>query len=433
MRKEFNDTGLCVPNRHYMVDIVPKLGCIMELIERGKYFTINRPRQFGKTTTMWRLTEYLNRQEEYIALNISFEGIGDAPFASEERFCPALLDTIGHSLMFTQPELAEYFDRKAQEIGNFKELSRWISRYIRDLNKQVVLLIDEVDKGSNNQLFLSFLGMLRQKYLLRNGGQDYSFQSVILGGVHDVKTLKLKIRNDAEEKLNSPWNIAVDLSFDPDEICTMLQDYQQDKQIRMDIPAIAGKLYYYTSGYPYLVSKLCKFIDETILPEREDKNWSVHDVDAAFRLIVKESYSTTLFDSLTKNLENDSELYELIFQIVMNGARTTFTTSNPVIYRAQLYGILAESEGQCAVHNRIFEQRIYAHMLSKVVISRMINAFPSSELFLEDGLNLPLILQKFQAFMREHYSHKETTFLEREGRLLFLAFLKPIINGKGFE
>jgi hypothetical protein len=59
--------------------------------------------------------------------------------------------------------------------------------------------------------------------------------------------------------------------------------------------------------------------------------------------------------------------------------------------------------------------------------------FPSSKYYVETGLNVLLILQKFQTFTKEQYSHKDEKFLEREGRLLFLAFLKPIINGKGFE
>jgi len=437
MQKKFNDTGLCVPNRHYMVDISSKIERIGALIERGDYFMINRPRQFGKTTVLWRLAEYLNRQGGYLALPCSFEGAGDAPFASEQTFCPFFVQTLGQTLHLANPALADFFEQASKQVRGFNDLSLWISQYIRKSQKQIVVLIDEVDKSSDNQIFLHFLGLLRQKYLLRNSGQDETFQSVILAGVHDVKTLKLKIRPDAEHKYNSPWNIAVDftvdLSFNPDEIATMLREYQQDKQVDMEIPALAERLHYYSSGYPYLVSKLCKFIDEAILPKRGGNDWTIADVDEAFKMITKESYSTTLFDSLAKNLENDPELYEFVFQIVMNGKRFAFTSSNPVIHRAGLYGILAESEGMCAVHNRIFEQRIYAHMLSKAVMSQSINAFPSSEFFTEEGLNLPLILQKFQAFMKEHYSHKDQQFLEREGRLLFLAFLKPIINGKGFE
>ncbi len=439
MRKEFNDTGLCVPNRHYMVDISPKLERIMQLVEGGGYFTINRPRQFGKTTTMWRLTDYLNQQEEYLAFACSFEGVGDAPFAGEQAFCPFFVRNLGQTLRVTNPDVADFFRQASQQIHGFDDLSEWISQYVADTRKQIVVLIDEVDQSSSNQIFLHFLAMLRQKYLLRNAGQDYAFQSVILGGVHDVKTLRLKIRSDTEEKLNSPWNIAidftVDLSFCPDEIGTMLHDYAQDKQVEIDVPAVADKLYYYTSGYPYLVSKLCKFIDEAIVPAREDKNWSVEDVDAAFKLIVKDSYTTTLFDSMIKNLENDSDLYDLVFQIVLSSKTINFTIADPLIYRGHLYGILAESEGQCVIHNRIYEQRIYAYMLSKHSRTQEYGLYPvtGTEFIRENRLNVPMVLQRFQAFIKEHYSHRDQKFLEREGRLLFLAYLKPIINGKGFE
>ena len=38
---------------------------------------------------------------------------------------------------------------------------------------------------------------------------------------------------------------------------------------------------------------------------------------------------------------------------------------------------------------------------------------------------------KFQQFMKEEFNQKDKTFLEQHGRLVFLAFLAPILNGKG--
>ncbi|MGU9537458.1 hypothetical protein ACQX0N_00480 [Clostridium tepidum] len=35
--------------------------------------------------------------------------------------------------------------------------------------------------------------------------------------------------------------------------------------------------------------------------------------------------------------------------------------------------------------------------------------------------------------MKEQYSPKDEEFLEHHDRLLFLAFIKPIINGTGFD
>ncbi|ETR64901.1 MAG: hypothetical protein OMM_15149, partial [Candidatus Magnetoglobus multicellularis str. Araruama] len=99
--------------------------------------------------------------------------------------------------------------------------------------------------------------MLRNKYLKQIEGEDTTFHSVILAGVHDIKNIKMKIRNKKESEYNSPWNIAIDfdidMSFSANEISTMLTDYEKDYHTGMDIGFIAENLRLYTSGYPYLV------------------------------------------------------------------------------------------------------------------------------------------------------------------------------------
>jgi len=49
MRKKFNSVGVCVSRKHCMLNISNKLKQIKELIDNEFYFTINRPRQYGKT------------------------------------------------------------------------------------------------------------------------------------------------------------------------------------------------------------------------------------------------------------------------------------------------------------------------------------------------------------------------------------------------
>lgn len=41
------------------------------------------------------------------------------------------------------------------------------------------------------------------------------------------------------------------------------------------------------------------------------------------------------------------------------------------------------------------------------------------------------ILLAFRDFMKAEYRKEDEAFIERQGRLLFLAFLKPVINGAG--
>ncbi len=86
MKKKFNDTGLCTPDRHYMVDISPKIDQITQLVEAEDYFSINRPRQFGKTTILSHLARTLNQGEDCIAMSISLEDMDAVTCRGQEDF-----------------------------------------------------------------------------------------------------------------------------------------------------------------------------------------------------------------------------------------------------------------------------------------------------------------------------------------------------------
>jgi hypothetical protein len=438
MEKEFNVTGTCIPEMHYMVDTTNKLEKVIKLIDKGKYFIINRPRQYGKTTTLFLLEKSLNQSKEHLVISISFEGIGDLIFEKEGLFVKSFMEMVEDSLSLEHQELAAFIKENSKDVINLKDLSKVLTNFILKSEKKVVLMIDEVDKSSNNQLFLSFLGMLRNKYLLRNMGKDYTFYSVILAGVHDVKTLKLKMRPDEEHKYNSPWNIAsdfdVDMSFSPEEIKTMLDDYVENKEVKLDKEYFSERLYYYTSGYPFLVSKLCKIIDEKIMPEGS-LTWDKEYMDLAVKEILRDS--NTNFDSLIKNIENNKELYNFVKRIVLEDENISYIKTDNIIDLGTIYGILKEENGVCKINNKIYEQLIYNHMMMKVIRqdknSIMSEYNYRSKFIKEDGsLDIRKILIKFSEFMKHEYSEKRKAFLEADGRLLFLAFISPIINGTGF-
>ena len=87
--KRFNVTGLCVKEKHYMVDISGKLAKIMQMIDEGQYFTINRARQYGKTTTLFHIARTL--PDDFICISLSFEGVGETMFESPAAFCQRFL------------------------------------------------------------------------------------------------------------------------------------------------------------------------------------------------------------------------------------------------------------------------------------------------------------------------------------------------------
>ena len=433
MNRYFNINGVCDPAKHYMVDLSDRLHQVKSLVDRGDYFVINRARQYGKTTTLSQLTHSLS--EDYTVFFISFEGCGNAMFEDEATFCKSfcglLYDTIAYEEVFGIPDevkqrIEEIAHGKAGEM-DLRQLSNFVSMLCRGNEKPVVLMIDEVDQASNQELFLDFLGMLRDKFLKRSSRP--AFQSVILAGVYDIKNLKLKIRDNTEHQYNSPWNIAVPfrvkMSFSVQDIAGMLISYEADHQTGMDNSTVAELLYEYTSGYPFLVSALCKKMDE------EQISWSEDGVRCAVRDLLKEN--NTLFDDVIKNIRNNQEFSDLVEQILVEDAQVTYEIRNPLIDLGVMYGILKEKDGKTVVSNMIFETLIFNYFISVRSTYALTSAkYTSREIYVQDGkLNMELVLKRFAGFMKAEYRQEDGEFIERQGRLLFLSFLRPIINGTG--
>ncbi len=221
------------------------------------------------------------------------------------------------------------------------------------------------------------------------------------------------------------------MSFSKEEIITMLDDYTENKRVNLDKECFAERLYFYTSGYPFLVSKLCKIIDENIMDE-DILLWEKEYMDLAVKELLKDS--NTNFDSLIKNIENNEELKTMVKSLAIDGNKITYNINNPIISIGIQYGIFRNENMRLKINNRIYELIIYDYMSSLIETSTNIGSYNQRSCYIkEDGnLDVKKILIKFSEFMKHEYSEKREAFLEADGRLLFLAFISPIINGTGF-
>ncbi|MCL2065695.1 MAG: AAA-like domain-containing protein, partial [Candidatus Cloacimonetes bacterium] len=403
--KTFKITGICVPEEDFMVDTSGKIAQIMTMIRRKDYFVINRPRQYGKTTTLALLERELLKTDDYLPIFLSFEGVDGSSYENPKVFCSNLLKLLSKDRNVKQFGYDNLFLEKNDEIENFTTFSSVITDVLSKIEKKIVLMIDEVDKSSDNQIFLYFLGMLREKYLKSQMQKDTTFHSVILAGLHDIKSLKMKIYSayppptppineggngssinvrgtpptfmggagggQGEAKYNSPWNIAVDfevdMSFTSEEISTMLSDYTATTGFQMDILAVSERIHFWTNGYPFLVSKLCKMIDEKVLPKRENKNWGATDIDDAANNLLKEI--NTLFEDFAKNLQNKPDVSDLIEHVILGRNDVPFDLLNPVINFAYMYGMIRKNEYEkVSIHNKIFEERMTSYFITKYAL-----------------------------------------------------------------
>lgn len=447
MPKVFNTTALCVPEKHYMVDLTKRMGEIKKLVDEGKYFTINKARQYGKTTTLFALEQFL-QPYDYV-VSIDFQTFDEEVFENGKLFSRAFAESFLEELKRNAPDICDAMEQACANLAQcvqtpdtsftLKALFEKLGNICAAAEKPVVLLIDEVDSASNNQVFLDFLAQIRAQYIRRF--HRAAFQSVILAGVYDVKNLKLKIRDADAHRYNSPWNIAadfkVDMSFSEDDIAGMLNEYEADWKTGMDVRQMAQVLYAYTSGYPFLVSRLCQLMDEEVSAKdayaSKAEVWTMQGFQDAVRMLLTEK--NTLFESLINKLHDYPQLNTMLKTLLFTGQGISYNADEPAMDMATMFGFIKNQNGMVVVANRIFETRLYNYYLSSAEMqnSDLYKAsLQDKSQFLVDGyLDMRKILEKFVVHFHEIYGECRENFLEEEGRRYFLLYLRPIINGTG--
>ena len=441
MKRKFNTTGSCNPQRHYMVKLNDRLKEIKEnLVDCGDYFVINRGRQYGKTTTLGALEQYL--KDDYIVLSLDFQEFSTGDFEDDIIFSQTLVKKLVTAFRYVEAEdqlrdmLLDL--KKNHPNGGLSELFECISGMCENSSRPIVLMIDEVDSASNNQVFIDFLAQLRAYYLKRD--KMPIFQSVILAGVYNIKNLKLKLRPESEHQYNSPWNIAaefkIDMSFSAAQIAGMLEEYEEEHHTGMDLQAVSEEIYAYTSGYPVLVSAICKYIDEDLDSDEEFENqeqmWSKEGVvHAVMKILVAH---TPLFESMIRHLDEYPEMKQMFQAILFRGDEFSYNPDTKEIDLAWMFGYAVNRRGKVQIANRIFETRLYNYFYSEEELSNAIirMAKRDKSCFVQDGrLDMDRVMSRFVVSFDEIYGQNNERFVEDNGRKFFLLFLKPIINGTG--
>lgn len=448
MKRRFNVTGCCNPQWHYMVRLDDRVKRIKEdYVDCGSYLVINKGRQYGKTTTLRALAKGL--EEDYIVFSLDFQQMGTKTFADETAFSRGFLDRLLAELRKAETDekitiremLLDFKDNHPDMIldGLFEFLSGMCEHCVRP----IVLIIDEVDSASNNQVFIDFLAQLRGYYLRRE--DTPTFHSVILAGVYDIKNLKLKLRSESEHQYNSPWNIAadfdIDMGFSVSQIVEMLGEYEAEHDTGMNILEIAEKIYQYTAGYPVLVSTICQKIDEKI--SKQDvfgslgNAWTNRGIEEAVRRILIER--TPLFESMIRHLDDYPEMKRMFQEILFQGKAFSYNLDTKEISLASMFGYAVNKNGKVQVANRIFETRLYNYFLSENELAGTDTANQMGDAamrdrsyFVHDGmLDMDIVMRRFVETFTEIYGEEDTKFIEKYGRKFFLLYLRPIINGTG--
>jgi hypothetical protein len=125
-----------------------------------------------------------------------------------------------------------------------------------------------------------------------------------------------------------------------------------------------------------------------------------------------------------------------MFRLVVLGEEEPYDSTSLVQELCLTFGFVHRVGEQVVVDNQIFETLLANHFVTKLreKSSSSVCALPdTADKIRRDGkFDMPLCIRKFADHYYELYNGQSENYLEHESRILFLTYLKPLLNGKGF-
>ncbi len=426
IKKFFNIAGPCQPDIHYMVDPLPRLSGVTELIDRREYFILHAPRQTGKTTYLYALMHRLNKEGKYTALQVNIQTAASGQSPQDAMRIAALS-------IYSQAERFLPENEMPPDIKNFDwhlqdGLKGYLEMWAKQNPKPVVLFIDEADSLMDD-LFLTLLRQLRSGF----EGRPQSFpQSVALVGLRDIRDYKIRIRPEKESMgTGSPFNVKSEslfmAGFTFEEVCSLLEEHRKEsgQAFRSEIQKEIFRL---SAGQPWLTNALANQIVFKIL--RNDCTKEItpdHVIQAKEQLIQRRD---THLDSLTDKL-NEAKIKPLA-EAIISGNPPEFDNLNDAVSYARDLGLIAP-DPPVRFANPIY-QEIVPRVLSLGFQEMLPQDIVQPQWYIkEKRLDMDALLTAFQKFYRRHSESwlKKYSFRETGRQLLLMAFLQRIINSGG--
>jgi hypothetical protein len=422
LSKEFNTTGPCRPEMHYMLPPEARLRSsdLRRLIDKELYWVLHAPRQTGKTSFLMSWMRTLNASGQVVACYVSVErcqGIEEIDEALPS-ICHAVTEHAGKMLD------ASYVPGVPKDAPASSALTEQLTRWSElCAPKPLVVLFDEVDTLSGATL-ISFLRQLRGGFASRGVGRFPT--SVALVGMRDLKDYLVQTKDGVAVNPGSPFNIKEQShtlrNFDESEVRALLGQHTEATGQVFTEEALS-EVYRLTCGQPWLVNALAK---ECVLRLVSDGSPITGDhIEAAKEALIKSR--AVHIDSLAERLR-DPKVKRVVQPILAGASDPTLAEGDEFRLCLDL-GLVTLEDGVPSIANPIYRE----------VLIRTLNygqqlAIPAPEFrwTKDDGdLDLETLFDEFADFWREHGDlwEEKSDYTEVFPHLLLMAFFQRVLNG----
>ena len=325
---------------------------LIKALLRGEYCYLLTPRQMGKSSLMTRTSQRLKEHNIKIAV-VDLQGMGTK---HPGEFYASLLSRIRRGLKLSV-DIDEWMKKKSN-VGFGQMFSDFIQDVVlTEIAGPVVIFLDEVDYLIGIDFRDDFFASIRAMYNARAQYSEFNRISFVLLGVASPADL-------ISEPTRTPFNIghAIPLQELSLEDATPLQE-GLEQVCPGEAKRILGRIFYWTSGHPYLTQKICKTIAET-----GKADWSNPEVDdLVHRLfLADEAHKETNLKFIQDRIL-DSEQFAQMLNLYKRVRRTRIRENGQSILQNQLMlsGLLTARGGYLEVRNRIYQTVFNDRWISK--------------------------------------------------------------------
>ena len=425
----FNTEGPVNCADHYCLPPLTRFDLveITGLIAQKKYFLLHAPRQTGKTSCLLALADYLNQGDDYHAVYANIEA-AQALREDVPQAMATIVTSIAYGARQTLGDAPVVLARQVlADTPHASVLNVYLTRWCGELDKPLVLMLDEVDALVGDTL-ISVLRQLRAGYPTRPSAFP---QSLILCGVRDLKDYRIQASSEkAVITGGSAFNIKAKSlrlgDFNSSEVEQLLLEHTTETG-QVFTPESLALIWDLTCGQPWLVNALAYEVTWEMKVGRDPSQ----PITAAMIQQAKENLiqrRVTHLDQLADKLR-EPRVRRVVEAILVGDQEPSAIPPDDISYVRDLG--LIKTVGQLAIANPIYREVVPRELTYGTQLT--ISQEPAWYIRPDGRLDLPKLLAAFQQFFREHSESWLQRFDYREAgpQLLLQAFLQRILNGGG--
>jgi hypothetical protein len=303
------------------------------------------PRQMGKTSLMARTARRLQEQGVRTAI-IDLTSIGTD--VSAEQWYLGLITRLNRHLRLSVDPEAWWAERSyLSVVQRFTDFLHDV--VLAEIGDPVVIFIDEIDTTLNLSFSDDFFAAIRFTYEARASDPAYNCLTFVLLGVAAPVDL-------IKDPSRTPFNIGhrIDLHEFSREDARVLE---QGLEIAHPAQgkAIFDRIFYWTSGHPYLTQKLCLAVAEA-----ENGRWTDERVDNLVEqlFLSGKARKETNLQFVRDKILNHPQHRQLFafYRKVYKGKRVHEDERSLVQSQLRLAGLVKAEDGYLYIRNRIYRR-----------------------------------------------------------------------------